>query len=471
MPKTDSNLYSRHLDTMKKYSYIALLGHIPILCAIAYFFKTEYSIAVIGPLALALMHFATDKIQKSGNFNSILFGFSSMCLSALMIHVGKGMIEWHFHVFVTIGVLTLFANPLTIIAAALTIAAHHISFFFLLPESLFNYEANFGIVILHAIFVVVEASACVYISFRLKSMINLQGRIESEISPLVKNIDNASEQTSQSAGSLETIVEGNSTAISQISSSATEITAMSKRTEELIGVTLTSVTESLKSVEESSSNVNEIDNFLSSLNELKQQMVELNNFSSKQLSQVVAAVSEISAKTLVINDIVFQTKLLSFNASVEAARAGEQGKGFAVVAEEVGKLAETSGDASQEIATIVDQSKETLESSVSSINEKLEDFENNISGAFETLRGINEKMKSSFEVVEDRAQTQVNSLNEINAASHNQSKGFQQLSQALESINSTVQKSIDEVSMIKNISGKLVLDSEQLLSIQEKITK
>ncbi|MBC7465119.1 MAG: hypothetical protein H7256_03945 [Bdellovibrio sp.] len=48
---------------------------------------------------------------------------------------------------------------------------------------------------------------------------------------------------------------------------------------------------------------------------------------------------EIGNKTKVINDIVFQTKLLSFNASVEAARAGEHGKGFAVVAEEVGKLA------------------------------------------------------------------------------------------------------------------------------------
>jgi len=40
-----------------------------------------------------------------------------------------------------------------------------------------------------------------------------------------------------------------------------------------------------------------------------------------------------------MNDIVFQTKLLSFNASVEAARAGIHGKGFAVVADEVGNLA------------------------------------------------------------------------------------------------------------------------------------
>ena len=60
---------------------------------------------------------------------------------------------------------------------------------------------------------------------------------------------------------------------------------------------------------------------------------------SSTLNDVLEAFNMIEAKTKVINEIAFQTKLLSFNASVEAARAGESGKGFSVVAEEVGKLA------------------------------------------------------------------------------------------------------------------------------------
>ncbi|MBC7659266.1 MAG: hypothetical protein H7249_06115 [Chitinophagaceae bacterium] len=50
---------------------------------------------------------------------------------------------------------------------------------------------------------------------------------------------------------------------------------------------------------------------------------------------MVSVINEIVDKTRVINAIVFQTQLLSFDASVEAARAGERGKGFAVVAEKV----------------------------------------------------------------------------------------------------------------------------------------
>jgi len=84
-----------------------------------------------------------------------------------------------------------------------------------------------------------------------------------------------------------------------------------------------------------------------------------------ELSRSMNIIKEIADKTQRINSIVFQTKLLSFNASVEAARAGEHGKGFAVVAEEVGKLAVLSGDIANEIALIVDRS-------VSSVGEAIE---------------------------------------------------------------------------------------------------
>jgi methyl-accepting chemotaxis protein len=73
------------------------------------------------------------------------------------------------------------------------------------------------------------------------------------------------------------------------------------------------------------------------------------------IKEVVNVIKDIGSKSQIINDIVFQTKLLSFNASVEAARAGEHGKGFAVVAEEIGNLAGLSGKAAAEIEKMLAQ--------------------------------------------------------------------------------------------------------------------
>lgn len=87
--------------------------------------------------------------------------------------------------------------------------------------------------------------------------------------------------------------------------------------------------------------------------------------SNQQIGEIVSMIETIREKTKVINDIVFQTKLLSFNASVEAARAGEMGKGFAVVAEEVGKLALVSGTAAKEIGTLLSESVEKVRSTIS----------------------------------------------------------------------------------------------------------
>lgn len=96
-------------------------------------------------------------------------------------------------------------------------------------------------------------------------------------------------------------------------------------------------------------------------NQLLMKQTEENN---RQIAEITKVIGEIGHKTEVINDIVFQTRLLSFNASVEAARAGAQGRGFAVVAEEIGNLAQLSGNAAKEINAMLSSGAERVQAIV-----------------------------------------------------------------------------------------------------------
>jgi methyl-accepting chemotaxis protein len=118
--------------------------------------------------------------------------------------------------------------------------------------------------------------------------------------------------------------------------------------------------------------VAELNTAMSAISLNSQSIDEQIRYSNEQLSEIINVISEIESKTKVINDIVFQTKLLSFNASVEAARAGEHGKGFAVVAEEVGNLARMSGTASKEISDLLGKSVDKVKSIVHDTRERVE---------------------------------------------------------------------------------------------------
>lgn len=165
-----------------------------------------------------------------------------------------------------------------------------------------------------------------------------------------------------------------------------------------------------------------------SMTELLQAMNEILE-SNKRIEGLVKVIEEIGEKTEIIDEIVFQTKLLSFNASVEAERAGEHGRGFAVVAQEVGNLAQMSGKAATEISGIVKGSIKEAHTIASENRDRVEKGSDFVKSAGDLMRGLKQQAESVYQAA-----------NQILTASKEQASGLRQVSKAVESLNQVTQQ-------------------------------
>jgi methyl-accepting chemotaxis protein len=123
------------------------------------------------------------------------------------------------------------------------------------------------------------------------------------------------------------------------------------------------------------SSLDELEKMANSLNE----KVSSGNVLLQNLSESMGGISqsseEISNIIKTIDEISFQTNLLSLNAAVEAARAGEHGVGFAVVADEVRNLANNSANSSKKIATIIHDSVGKIDDTTTATNNIINSFD------------------------------------------------------------------------------------------------
>jgi methyl-accepting chemotaxis protein len=267
----------------------------------------------------------------------------------------------------------------------------------------------------------------------------------------------------ESSTNLDDIANTQAAAIQETASSVNEITAMvSKSTDSAVNSQAKSQENSI-AANKGKDTVYNVIKAMNSLSESTKDMTTRFNQTSTELQDVVNIINQIGEKAKVINDIVFQTKLLSFNASVEAARAGEHGKGFAVVAEEIGNLASMSGTSAEEIATILDESVKKVNDLVTNNQREIDSLVTNntqkVSHGIDTAKECEVALNTIIDNIEN-----INaSISDIAQASQEQDSGVKEISQAINEFNKNNQQTVFLANQSKGHSSDIKMKADQVL--------
>jgi methyl-accepting chemotaxis protein len=211
-----------------------------------------------------------------------------------------------------------------------------------------------------------------------------------------------------------------------------------------------SLEESAASLEDITSNIRKNTENIVKMANLSNELINATNTGEKLATQTTIAMEEINTQVNSINEaisiidqIAFQTNILSLNAAVEAATAGEAGKGFAVVAAEVRNLANRSAEAAREIKTIVENA------TIKANNGK----------------NIANNMIIGYKELSENISHTTNIINDIQKASKEQLDGIIQINDAINQLdrqtqlNASVAAESHNVALITDKISKLIVEN------------
>ncbi|MDN5062522.1 methyl-accepting chemotaxis protein [Aliarcobacter butzleri] len=185
-------------------------------------------------------------------------------------------------------------------------------------------------------------------------------------------------------------------------------------------------------------------------NDVKDSVVlgeKLANQTNLSMDEINTQVTAINEAITVIDQIAFQTNILSLNAAVEAATAGEAGKGFAVVAQEVRNLASRSAEAAREI-------KDLVENATSKANQG---------------KRISDEMSKGYDNLNKLISETIDIIKDVSVASNEQLQGIEQINDAISMLDRVTQENAHEATKVANIANE-TLQMAQVL-VQNAKTK
>jgi methyl-accepting chemotaxis protein len=168
----------------------------------------------------------------------------------------------------------------------------------------------------------------------------------------------------------------------------------------------------------------------------------LANQTASSMDEINTEVTSIHEAITVIDQIAFQTNILSLNAAVEAATAGEAGKGFAVVAQEVRNLASRSAEAANEIKALVESATQKAKQGKDISTNMIEGYEN-----------LNKHISETIHLIDD-----------VSTASKEQMQGIEQINNTVTMLDKVTQENAHEASSVASIADEVRTMADELVA-------
>ncbi len=249
-------------------------------------------------------------------------------------------------------------------------------------------------------------------------------------------------------GQLNRVVTEVRTSSDALSTASAQVASLARSVSDGTGQQAAAVEETKASLEEINASIRQTAENSRAMEAMASASAKNGEESGKAVARTVAAMKSIAGKISVIEEIAYQTNLLSLNAAIEAARAGEHGHGFGVVAEEVRRLAERAQAAAKEVRATAAESVETAERS----GKLLEELVPNI---LKTADLVCEVTAASAE--------QASGVSHVDQAMSNVEKVAQQNATGAEQLSATAREMANRTAALRELVAAVRLDTATVM--------
>ena len=461
------------LDALRSQAMLASLALswlISVVLLGTYFVLDSSIIGPIGGILLSAVLTAMWKMYRCSFPSRMMAAVALMGGVAIWLAEFQGhpwQLDVHMAFFAALAFLTVFCSWQVIVMGTALVAVHHLSFNFFLPALVWPSDGSFLRVMLHAVILIIEAGALIWLAKNLESAFASSDAAvadaqaaEAQVRAMAEEQEHARaeaealrrEELSRLATELEDkvlsvaqAVASDATSLKQASTTIFSAVSDTKETTAHVNGASQEAASNVQSVAAASTqlaqSIQEIADQARSSAEIAGQAVQEVSEANTQVDDLTANATGIGEVVQLINDIAEQTNLLALNATIEAARAGDAGKGFAVVASEVKNLATQTASATERITTQIEAMQHSSKGAARSIEaigvtiQQMSERTNAIAGAVEQQGAATSEISSSIERAAQGTETVTANIIQIDTAASRSSELLHDVNASTESLN------------------------------------